>query len=73
MSNDYPPIEPEHAAFARWLDTPEPCSRLYPSVCNGKAILRMKLPVEEYPLCQACMRAMWQHMKNIVDGLGDEQ
>jgi len=69
MANNYPPIPPEFEKFARWLETPEPCSRLYPSSCNGVAIMRMGFSQGEYPLCKGCMRAMSEQINNVLDGL----
>lgn len=67
MNINLPPIAPEHAHFAQWLDTPEQCCRLYPSVCNDHAILNMKLGDAWYRLCKPCMRAMREQTARILD------
>lgn len=67
MDNNLPQLTPEEQTFVQWLDTPEHCSRLYPSVCNGKAISRIKLGDDWHPLCKMCMQAMKKQLDRIFE------
>lgn len=67
MNNERPQLTPEEAQFAQWLDTPERCCRLYPSVCDGTAISRMKMGDDWHPLCKSCMQAMKKQLDRIFE------